>query len=76
MKATIFSWIRLIAALALISILVYVVIPWLNQETPVREVTSVATARGVDATGLFYTETDQVAEAQNYLRNRAVESQD
>jgi hypothetical protein len=58
-----------VAGLAGILLFAFVVIPALQRLGPVREVRAAIQAAGIDATALFYTESDVSAEAEFAIRN-------
>ena len=62
-------WARFAAGLAGILLLAFVVIPALQRLQPIREVRAAIQAAGIDATALFYTESDVSAEAEAAIRN-------
>ncbi len=48
---------------------VFLLAPWIEGWEPVGEVCAAVRESGIDATALFYTEVEEVAEAERTLRN-------
>jgi hypothetical protein len=55
--------------LTAIFLFAFVGLPWLQRLGPIREVRNAIHATGVDATALFYTESEASAESESSLRN-------
>jgi len=62
-------WARFFAGLLVILLFVFVVIPGLQRLGPVRKVRDAIENRGIDATALFYTESEVSSEAEASIRN-------
>jgi len=63
------GWIRLALGLGAIWLLAFVVLPWGAGLGPVRPVMEVLAASGAEATQYFYTQSEETARAQMYVRN-------
>ena len=61
-------WARFLAGLAAILLFAFGVIPCLQRLGPVREVRRAVQNAGIDATALFYTESDVSSEAETSIR--------
>lgn len=61
-------WLRLLLAVAGIWAFVFVIAPWLQRGAWVHSVHENTRARGIRATGLFYTDTEVFSEAELFLR--------
>ena len=62
-------WARFFAGAALTLLFAFVVVPALQRLGPVRDVGDAARESGIDATALFYTESDVYSEAEASIRN-------
>ena len=62
-------WARFLAGVTAILVFAFAVIPGLQQVGPVREVHDAIQNSGIDATALFYTETEVSSEAESSIRN-------
>jgi len=62
-------WAKLVLGLAVIWLFVFVVAPLFQRLGPVRAVHEKAGDRGIDATGLFYTDVAEFADAEMHVRN-------
>ncbi len=62
-------WGRFAAGVLGILLFAFVVIPLVQRIGPVREVREAIERRGIDATALFYTETEISSEAELSIRN-------
>ena len=62
-------WLRFAVGLAVLLTFAFVVIPWLQTLGPAREVTEVIERNDIDAGGLFYTDVEETAEAEIFIRN-------
>jgi hypothetical protein len=62
-------WARFLAGLLVILLFAFVVIPGLQHLEPVRQVHDAIQNRGIDATALFYTESEVSSEAEASIRN-------
>jgi len=60
-------WTLFYAGLLAIGFLAFVLIPRLVRQSFLAPVTKSAQTQGIDATGLFYTETEEVGEAEGYF---------
>jgi len=69
MCATGHRWIRFLAGLAVILLFAFVAVPGLQRIGPIREVREATENRGIDATALFYTESEVSSEAEASIRN-------
>ncbi len=63
------EWMRLCIALLLLWLIVLIVIPWISRLPMIHTLVESNNAQGIDATGLFYSETREFARSENYLRN-------
>jgi len=63
------GWLRLLAGLGAVWILAYVLLPWMSGLAAVRPVMEVLERSGGDATHYFYTQSEETALAQMYVRN-------
>jgi hypothetical protein len=63
------GWMRLVIGSILILLLAFVVVPLVQGLGPVREVRDAIDRAGIDASALFYTETEESFEAENAIRN-------
>lgn len=70
------GWLRLCAGLGAIWILAYVVLPWGAGLRFVRPVMDVLAASGAEATHYFYTQSEETAVAQMYVRNTLATSRE
>ncbi|HUT10502.1 MAG TPA: hypothetical protein VMY42_08400 [Thermoguttaceae bacterium] len=62
-------WARFLAGLAVVLLFAFGVIPQLQRLRPVREVRDAVGRARIDATALFYTDTDVSCEAEASIRN-------
>ncbi|MFV1968321.1 MAG: hypothetical protein ACC628_23090 [Pirellulaceae bacterium] len=62
-------WVRFLAGLTVILLFAFVAIPGLQRIGPIRDVRDAIENRGIDATALFYTETEVASEAEASIRN-------
>jgi len=62
-------WARFVAGLAAILFFAFGVVPALQLLGPVREVREAVQESGIDATALFYTESEVSSEAEASIRN-------
>lgn len=62
-------WARFLAGLVVILLFAFVAIPGLQHLGPVRDVRDAIENRGIDATALFYTESEVSSEAEASIRN-------
>ena len=62
-------WARFLIGLLVILLFAFVAIPGLQHLEPVREVRDAIQNRGIDATALFYTESEVSSEAEASIRN-------
>ena len=62
-------WMRFLAGLTVILLFAFGVIPGLQRLAPVRELRDAIRKSGIDATALFYTESDVSYEAETSIRN-------
>jgi len=62
-------WLRFLAGLSAILIFAFGVVPALQQLGPVREVRDVIRNTGIDATALFYTDSEVFPEAESSIRD-------
>ena len=62
-------WVRFLAGVLLILAFAFGLIPALERLGPVREVRDAIRNRGIDATALFYTESDVSGEAEVSIRD-------
>ena len=62
-------WVRFLVGVAAILVFAFAVIPGLQRVGPVREVHDAIQKSGIDATALFYTETEVSSEAESSIRN-------
>ena len=62
-------WTRFLTGTLLILFFAFVVVPGLQRLGPVREVRDAIHRRGIDASALFYTETEVSSEAETAIRN-------
>lgn len=66
------NWIRLGLSLVVLVVTVGVLIPWVSELGVFRPLVQSNMEKGVDATGLFYTDTREFSGADNHLRNTLV----
>ncbi len=62
-------WARFLAGVLVILLVAFVVIPGVQRLGPVREVRDAIERSGIDATALFYTESEVSGEAESSIRN-------
>lgn len=62
-------WTRFFAGVLAILLVAFVVIPSVQRWGPIREVRDAIERSGIDATALFYTESDVSGEAESSIRN-------
>jgi len=62
-------WTRFATGLALILLFAFVAIPGLQRLGPIREVRDAIRKTGIDATALFYTESEAASEAEASIRD-------
>ena len=62
-------WARFLGAVLVILLFAFVAIPGLQRLGPVREVRETIRRTGIDATALFYTESDVSSEAEASIRD-------
>ena len=62
-------WSRFVVGLALILLLAFGIVPGLQRWGPVDDVRGAIRASGVDASALFYTESEMSCEAEMSIRN-------
>ncbi len=62
-------WTRFTAGLVLILLFAFVAIPGLQRLGPIREVRDAIRSTGIDATALFYTESEVSSEAEASIRD-------
>lgn len=62
-------WVRFLAGLLAILLFAFVVVPGLQRLRPIREVRDAIRNSGIDATALFYTESDVSSEAEASIRD-------
>jgi len=62
-------WLAFVAGLIAIWFFVFGLAPFIQRFAPVNTVHEYIEQRDIDATTLFYTETDEFAEAELYLQN-------
>jgi len=62
-------WARFLAGLAMVLLFSFGVLPALQRLRPVREVRDAIGRAHIDATGLFYTDTEVFGEAEASIRN-------
>jgi len=63
------SWLRLGLGLGVVWVLAYVLLPWASGLSPVRPIMEALAESGADATHYFYTQSEETALAQMYVRN-------
>ena len=63
------GWVRLVIGSIVILLVAFVVVPFAQRLGPVREVREAIDRSGIDATALFYTESDVSFEAESAIRN-------
>ena len=68
-KGLLRGWIGLAAGLGLIWAMAYVILPWGQTLPPVRPVMQAIEEAGVDAGAYWYTQSEETADAQMYVRN-------
>ncbi len=62
-------WAQFVAGAVAIGLFAFVVVPAVQRIGPVREVREAIDRSGIDATALFYTESDVSCEAEVSIRN-------
>ena len=62
-------WLRFLGGLMAILLFAFVGVPGLQRLGPVAEVQQAIRSSGIDATALFYTETDVSSDAESSIRN-------
>jgi hypothetical protein len=62
-------WTRLVGCVIAILLGAFVVLPLVQRLSPIREVRSAMQAADIDATALFYTESETSADSESSLRN-------
>ena len=62
-------WARFLTGALAILLVAFVVIPGLQRLGPIREVREAIQRSGIDATALFYTESEVSGEAESSIRN-------
>ena len=62
-------WARFLGASLVILIFAFVIIPGLQRLGPIREVRQAIQRSGIDATALFYTESDVSSDAEASIRD-------
>ena len=70
------AWLRLGLGLCVLWLLAYLVLPWASGLPAVRPVMEVLERSGGDATPYFYTQSEETALAQMYVRNTLAAAQD
>jgi hypothetical protein len=63
------GWMRLVIGSIVILLVAFVVVPLVQRLGPVREVREAIDRSGIDASALFYTESDVSFEAESAIRN-------
>ncbi|MFP4528946.1 MAG: DUF948 domain-containing protein [Candidatus Kapaibacterium sp.] len=63
------KWAKLIAAFAFIVIFIYLIMPLIAMIPPARELGESNRKYGIPAGTLYYSETPQFGEADNYMKN-------
>jgi hypothetical protein len=63
------GWFGLGVGLGVVWILAYVLLPWVASLSPVRPVMEALAQSGADASQYFYTQSEETAVAQMYVRN-------
>jgi hypothetical protein len=63
------AWLRLGLGLGVLWLLAYIVLPWASGLPAIRPVMEVLERSGGDATHYFYTQSEETALAQMYVRN-------
>lgn len=62
-------WARFLTGVIVILLVAFVVIPGVQRLGPIREVRDAIERSGIDATALFYTESEVSGEAESSIRN-------
>lgn len=65
----IIAWIKLIVGFALIGIFCFLILPMLKKVPAIDKMTESNRKNNIDAGTLFYTETSQFSEADNFFTN-------
>lgn len=63
------GWLRLGVGLCGLWVLAYVILPWASSLSPVRPVMEALAESGANASHYFYTQSEETALAQMYVRN-------
>ncbi len=66
---TLVRWLRFFGGVLAILLVAFVVIPSVQRLGPIREVHEAIERSGIDATALFYTESEVSGEAESSIRN-------
>jgi hypothetical protein len=64
-------WLMLCAAIFLLWLFMFVIAPWVGTFPLVKPLAQFIEDTGIDASALYYTEIDETAEAEMYLRDAA-----
>jgi hypothetical protein len=63
------GWLRLGLGLGVLWVLAYALLPWASGLSPVRPIMEALAESGADPTHYFYTQSEETAQAQMYVRN-------
>jgi hypothetical protein len=63
------GWLRLGLGLGVVWVLAYILLPWASGLSPVRPIMEALAESGADPTLYFYTQSEETALAQMYVRN-------
>lgn len=63
------GWLGLAAGLGIIWVMGYVLLPWSQSLGPIRPIMTIITDADIDAGTYWYTQSEETARAQMYVRN-------